>query len=130
VFNVFSATNPIVGGDIRAIKLAPYNATYHNMAEHLATTGNPIALSSSFDPVVHRQGLLLEPPSAESQGRPVPNYWNFPVDVNTLGLVTHTTGTIRKHDDSSKDGEDGDGITAVITAMELGEPLQTHIGQW
>ena len=79
VFPVFTTSHPILAGDNRACQFAPYNTAYEGLDQHLAAAGLP----GSSPPAV--------------------NYWNSPVDVNTMflpafssngGAISHAGGAV------------------------------------
>lgn len=64
---VFTTCHPILAGDNRGCQFAPYNTGYHGLEEHLLAAGLPTS----------------SPPST--------NYWNSPVDVNTMVMPAFAT---------------------------------------
>jgi len=64
VFPVFTTCSPILAGDNRGCQFAPYNTAYDELEEHLLAAGLP------------------------TRSPPAVNYWNCPVDVNTMVMPT------------------------------------------
>jgi len=68
VFPCFAAAHPLLAGDNRICQFAPYNTAYPGMLAHLSRASLPIA----------------SPPAV--------NYWNAPLDVNTIVLPGAVSG--------------------------------------
>lgn len=70
VFPIFTTTHPILAGDNRACQFAPYNTAYHNLTPHLRAANLPPA----------------SPPAV--------NFWNCPIDVNTMTLPVYSSAAV------------------------------------
>lgn len=70
VFPIFTTTHPILAGDNRACQFAPYNTAYQNLPAHLRAANLPTA----------------SPPAV--------NFWNCPIDVNTMTLPVYGSAAV------------------------------------